>query len=92
MSANILQIFSISTTSISGNFQILNTKVCIEEEILKTTNEPKRIHKERSRNSMNEWKTRSKTNWLRKIKKNFSKLKCNLIKKMNFFLSVLQMN
>ena len=43
------------------------------------------MQKERSRNSTNEWKPEAKTNWLRKIKKNFSKLKCNLIKKMNFF-------
>ena len=31
-----MQNFSISTTSSSGNFQILNTKVHINEEILKT--------------------------------------------------------
>ena len=31
-------------------------------------------------------KPEAKTNWLRKTKKNFSKLKCNLIKKMNFFI------
>ena len=33
--------FSISTTSLSGNFQILNTKVRVDEEILKTTNASK---------------------------------------------------
>ena len=36
-----MQNFSISTTSLSGNFQILNTKVRIDEEILKTTNASK---------------------------------------------------
>ena len=87
LSLNITRNISISTTSISGNFQILNTKVCINEEILKTTNAPKWMQKERSCDSTNECKTWSKTNWLWKIKKNFSKLKCNLIKKikMNIF-------
>ena len=86
MSSNKTQNFSISTTSLSGNYQILNTKVRIDEEILKTTNASKWMQKERSHNSTNECKTQSKRNWLRKIKKNFSKLKCNLIQKMNFFL------
>ena len=36
-----MQNFSISTTLLSGDFQILNTKVCIDEEILKTTNASK---------------------------------------------------
>ena len=36
-----MQNFSISTTSLSGNFQILNTKVRIDEEILKTINASK---------------------------------------------------
>ena len=80
LSSNKTQNFLISTTSISGNFQILNTKVCINEEILKTTNAPKWMQKERSHNSTNKWKTRSQNKWLRKTK-DFSKLKCNLIKK-----------
>ena len=36
-----MQNFSISTTSLSGNFQTLNTKVRIAEEILKTMNASK---------------------------------------------------
>ena len=34
--------------------------------------------------STNKWKTQSQNKWLRKTK-DFSKLKCNLIKKMSFF-------
>jgi hypothetical protein len=41
------QIFSISTTSLSDNFQILNIKVHIDEEILKTTNASKNECKRR---------------------------------------------
>ena len=41
LSSNKMQIFSISTTSLSGNFQILNTKVRIDEDILQTTNASK---------------------------------------------------
>ena len=41
LSSNKTQNFSISTTSLSGNFQILNTKVRIDEEILKTANASK---------------------------------------------------
>ena len=41
MSSNKTQNFSISTTSLSGNFQILNTKVHVDEEIFETTNASK---------------------------------------------------
>ena len=80
LSLNITQNISISTTSISGNFQILNTKVCVDEEILKTTNAPKWMQKERSHNQWTNEKPKAKTNLFWKLK-NFSKLKCNLIKK-----------
>jgi hypothetical protein len=40
-----MQNFSSSTTSLSGNFQILNTKICVDEEILQTTNASKMIAK-----------------------------------------------
>ena len=84
LSLNITQNISISTTLISGNFQILNTKVCINEDILKTTNAPKWMQKERSHNQRTNEKPKAKTIDCGKLK-NFSKLKCNLIKKMNFF-------
>ena len=38
--------FQFQTTSLNGNFQTLNTKVCIDEEILKTTNASKMNAKE----------------------------------------------
>ena len=66
LSSNITQNFSISTTSRSGNFQILNTKVHIDEEILKTTTAPKWMQKEWSHNSTNKWKTRSQNKLIAK--------------------------
>ena len=58
--------FQFQTTSLNGNFQTLNTKVCFDEEILKLLMHQNWTQKERSHNSTNECKAQSKTNWLRK--------------------------
>ena len=86
LSLNITQNISISTTSISGNFQILNTKVCIDEEILKTTNAPKWMQKERSHNQQTNEKPEAKTNDYGKLK-TFPNSNATLKKKWTFSFS-----
>ena len=68
LSSNIKQNILISTTSKSGNFQILNTKVSVDEEILKTTNAPKWMQKKRSHNQWTNGKPEAKTNDYGKLK------------------------
>ena len=91
LSSKITQNISISTTSISGNFQILNTKVCIDEEIFKNYKCTKMNAKGVITQSTNKWKTRSQNKWLQKTKKLFQ-TQMQLNKKNELFLSVSQMN
>ena len=63
-----MQNISILTTSKSGNFQILSTKVCFDDDILKDTNSPKWMQRERSHNQRTNEKPEAKTNDYGKLK------------------------